>query len=105
MVEFDVMLSKDRVPLVFHNFKTSILAERPGLDRRVPIKIPIKDLTSAQIRALRHEFETTPRNGLREYIQRHLPEIIALGKLTPQPDANDNAAYLAYAFFVVIRSL
>ncbi len=54
MVEFDVHLSKDLVPVIYHNFElmTSVEAKRGGKDRLL-VKMPLKDLTLEQLQSLK----------------------------------------------------
>ncbi|XP_041369767.1 glycerophosphocholine phosphodiesterase GPCPD1-like [Gigantopelta aegis] len=53
MVEFDVMLTKDHEPLVFHDY-TVHLSYKKGFDEEAQLfEIPIKDLTLAQLHSMK----------------------------------------------------
>ncbi|KAK4297274.1 hypothetical protein Pmani_030296 [Petrolisthes manimaculis] len=54
MVEFDVQLSKDLVPVIYHDFHACIALKRKRQqDQSDILEIPIKDLTLAQLQALK----------------------------------------------------
>ncbi|XP_063853803.1 glycerophosphocholine phosphodiesterase GPCPD1-like isoform X3 [Scylla paramamosain] len=64
MVEFDVQLSKDLVPVIYHDFHACIaLKRKKEQDKTDLLEIPIKDLTLQQLQALkdvRHLTEGVP---------------------------------------------
>ena len=53
MVEFDVQISKDLVPVLYHNFEliTSI-AKKKG-DQKMLVQLPVKSLTLEQLQNLK----------------------------------------------------
>lgn len=53
MVEFDVQISKDLIPIIYHNFEliTSI-AEKKG-DKKMLVQLPLKTLTLEQLHNLK----------------------------------------------------
>lgn len=54
MVEFDVQLSKDLVPVIYHDFHACIaLKRKKEQDQTDLLEIPIKDLTLQQLQALK----------------------------------------------------
>lgn len=54
MVEFDVQLSKDLVPVIYHDFHACIaLKRKKEQDQTDLLEIPIKDLTLSQLQALK----------------------------------------------------
>lgn len=54
MVEFDVQLSKDLVPVIYHDFHACIaLKRKKEQDKTDLLEIPIKDLTISQLQALK----------------------------------------------------
>ncbi|KAG7170910.1 Glycerophosphocholine phosphodiesterase GPCPD1-like 1 [Homarus americanus] len=54
MVEFDVQLSKDLVPVIYHDFHACIaLKRKKEQDKTDLLEIPIKDLTLSQLQALK----------------------------------------------------
>ncbi|XP_069179920.1 glycerophosphocholine phosphodiesterase GPCPD1 isoform X2 [Procambarus clarkii] len=54
MVEFDVQLSKDLVPVIYHDFHACIaLKRKKEHDKTDLLEIPIKDLTLSQLQALK----------------------------------------------------
>jgi len=55
-VEFDVQLSKDKVPIIWHDFKVSILLRRKKRGEHRVHHIPVHELTSSQLKDLRVDF-------------------------------------------------
>lgn len=54
MVEFDVQLSKDLVPVVYHDFFVSIsLKRKKDIESMDMLEIPVKDLTLEQLHLLK----------------------------------------------------
>ncbi|XP_044014465.1 glycerophosphocholine phosphodiesterase GPCPD1-like isoform X1 [Aphidius gifuensis] len=54
MVEFDVQLSKDMVPVIYHDFHVSIsLKRKKQIDAMDMLEIPVKDLTLEQLHLLK----------------------------------------------------
>lgn len=54
MLEFDVQLSKDLVPVVYHDFHVCIaLKRKKGMDHSEMLEIPMKDLTLEQLHELK----------------------------------------------------
>lgn len=54
MVEFDVQLSKDMVPVIYHDFYVSIsLKRKKQIDAMDMLEIPVKDLTLEQLHLLK----------------------------------------------------
>jgi glycerophosphoryl diester phosphodiesterase len=51
-VEFDVQLSKDKVPVVYHDFQVAITLKRRGQEAELFV-VPVKDLTLPQLQSLR----------------------------------------------------
>lgn len=51
-VEFDVQLSKDKVPVVYHDFQVAIALKRKGQEAELFI-VPVKDLTLPQLQSLK----------------------------------------------------
>ncbi|UJR26189.1 hypothetical protein I4U23_007532 [Adineta vaga] len=51
-VEFDVQLSKDKVPVVYHDFQVAITLKRKGQEAELFV-IPVKDLNLPQLQSLR----------------------------------------------------
>ena len=58
-VEFDVQLSKDKVPVVYHDFQVAITLKRKGQQAEL-FAVPVKDLTLPQLQSLKiyHTSET-----------------------------------------------
>ena len=53
IVEFDVQISKDLVPVIYHNFElVTTVAKRKGGGSEY-ITMPLKNLTLAQLQALK----------------------------------------------------
>ncbi|CAF1210355.1 unnamed protein product [Adineta steineri] len=51
-VEFDVQLSKDKIPVVYHDFQVAITLKRKGQEAELFV-IPVKDLTLPQLQCLK----------------------------------------------------
>ena len=58
-VEFDVQLSKDKIPVVYHDFQVAITLKRRGHEAELFV-VPVKDLTLPQLQSLKiyHASET-----------------------------------------------
>lgn len=57
MVEFDVQLSKDMIPVIYHDFHVSISMKRKKqIDAMDMLEIPVKDLTLEQLHLLKVNF-------------------------------------------------
>ena len=55
-VEFDVMLSKDKVPVIWHDFKVSILLRKKTKGQHKVYHLPVHELTMSQLKDLRVDF-------------------------------------------------
>ena len=54
MVEFDVQLSKDLIPVIYHDFHVSIsLKRKKQIEAMDMLEIPVKDLTLEQLHLLK----------------------------------------------------
>jgi len=54
MVEFDVQLSKDLIPVIYHDFYVSIsLKRKKQIEAMDMLEIPVKDLTLEQLHLLK----------------------------------------------------
>lgn len=54
MVEFDVQLSKDHIPVIYHDFYVSIsLRRKKQIEAMDMLEIPVKDLTLEQLHLLK----------------------------------------------------
>ncbi|XP_011302442.1 glycerophosphocholine phosphodiesterase GPCPD1 isoform X2 [Fopius arisanus] len=65
MVEFDVQLSKDMIPVIYHDFHVSIsLKRKKQIDAMDMLEIPVKDLTLEQLHLLKvyHLAEAREKN-------------------------------------------
>ena len=51
-VEFDVQLSKDKVPVVYHDLQVAITIKRKGQEAELFV-VPVKDLTLPQLQSLK----------------------------------------------------
>lgn len=79
-VEFDVQLSKDKIPVVYHDFQVAITLKRKGHEAELFV-VPVKDLTLPQLQSLRiyHASKTKADEELDEDEQtiNSLPNTIA----------------------------
>jgi glycerophosphocholine phosphodiesterase GPCPD1 len=88
LVEFDVMLSKDLVPVLFHDFHVNI-----GLNQKAKqggglttLRIPVKDLTLKQLHELKisHEHEEPTEDPLESDLVEPFPTLqLALENVSP----------------------
>ncbi len=54
MVEFDVQMSKDLVPVVYHNFELMTAVESKKEEgQKILVKMPLKELTLEQLQSLK----------------------------------------------------
>lgn len=53
MVEFDVQLSKDLIPVIYHEFEVCALVQKRKGDKEVSVTMPIKSLTLEQLQELK----------------------------------------------------
>lgn len=51
-MEFDVQLSKDMVPVIYHDFHVCISLKRKKMNVEDMLEIPLKDLTLEQLQCL-----------------------------------------------------
>jgi glycerophosphocholine phosphodiesterase GPCPD1 len=59
-VEFDVQLSKDLVPIVYHDFHVCIsMKKKKHLDENDMLELPVKELTLDQLQLLKVSFYLT----------------------------------------------
>ncbi|CAM4750063.1 unnamed protein product [Rotaria magnacalcarata] len=67
-VEFDVQLSKDKVPVVYHDFQVAITLKRKGQEAELFV-VPVKDLTLPQLQSLKiyHASKTDVTKADEEY--------------------------------------
>ena len=56
MVEFDVQLSKDLIPVIYHEFEVCALVQKRKGDKEVSVTMPIKSLTLEQLQELKVRF-------------------------------------------------
>jgi len=52
MVEFDVMLTSDNIPVIFHDFMASVNLTSIDGKQSYPLKVPVTDLTIEELRTL-----------------------------------------------------
>lgn len=64
MVEFDVMVSKDLVPIVHHEFSVCVVT-KTKLNGEVMIDVPVKDLSLAELQGLRSHHPTEKERGVK----------------------------------------
>ena len=66
MVEFDVQVSKDLVPIVFHEFNLCVQTKtRKGGD--IMIDVPVKDLTLAELQGLKSHHPSEKEDGVKSF--------------------------------------
>ena len=86
-VEFDVLLTKDRIPVVYHDFKTRVSLEKAGSLLSDTFDLDVNQLTLAELRGLKLDFATTrKRKMFSQLLRERLPEILALRQGGDSPD-------------------
>lgn len=55
-VEFDVQLSKDMVPVIYHDFHVCISLKRKKVNKEDMLELPLKELTLEQLQCLKVYF-------------------------------------------------
>ncbi|RHY26373.1 hypothetical protein DYB32_007679 [Aphanomyces invadans] len=86
MVEFDVQLSKDCVPIVYHDFFFKAKLGTRVATATVMTKMGLHDLTLAELNQIewRHCVEPTP-SRLRSLVRKHMPSLVGRCRMpTPQ---------------------
>ena len=53
MVEFDIQLSKDKIPVIYHDFELCTTSLGKNGERKELIPMQLKNLTLAQLRGLK----------------------------------------------------
>ena len=64
-VEFDVQLTQDLVPVIYHDFHTCVFAERAAGGPSVPHKVFLKDLSLKDLRRLKLEHVKACKGGVK----------------------------------------
>jgi len=66
MVEFDVQVSKDLVPIVFHEFNLCVQTKtKKGGD--IMLDVPVKDLTLAELQGLKSHHPSEKEDGVKSF--------------------------------------
>ena len=53
IVEFDVQVSKDLVPVIYHNFELITSIQKKKGDQKMMVKMPLKNLTLEELHNLK----------------------------------------------------
>jgi len=78
-VEFDVLLTRDRIPVVYHDFKTRVSLERYGSRLTDYFDLDINQLSLKELQGLKLDFATTrKRKMFSQLLRERLPDILAL---------------------------
>jgi len=67
MVEFDVQVSKDLVPVLFHEFKICVQTRTKDGDGELMLEIPVKDLTLADMQRLKVHHPSEKEGGVKMF--------------------------------------
>jgi len=68
MVEFDVHLSKDLIPVIYHNFDLTTAVARKGEDEKsVLVRMPMRNLTLEQLHNLKIHHVEELQHGLKSF--------------------------------------
>ena len=67
MVEFDVQLSKDKIPVIYHDFEICTTSVSKDGQKRELITTQLKNLTLAQLRGLKIHHTSAIANGVKEF--------------------------------------
>lgn len=63
MVEFDVQLSKDKIPVIYHDFELCTTTVTKNGEQRELIPTQLKNLTLAQLKSLKIHHTSEKNNG------------------------------------------
>ena len=68
MVEFDVQLSKDLVPVIYHNFELYTAVQNKKGEQKMLVKMPMKNFTLKELQEMKvqkvhtFKFERLPKH-------------------------------------------
>lgn len=100
MVEFDVQLSKDLVPVIYHDFEVYVsLKRKKSLGENDMLRLPMKDLTLEQLHNLKVYHTVEGRDGRERFFDEDLIEHQPFPTLSDVLDALD----LSVGFNVEIK--
>lgn len=90
MVEFDVQLSKDMVPVVYHDLKVYVsLKKKRSLDENDMLELPMNELTLEQLKHLKVYHSAEGRSKQPKFFDEHLDEHQPFPTLADVLDAID----------------
>jgi len=69
MVEFDVQVSSDLVPVIYHEFTLCVQSKTKAGGSDIMLEVPVKDLTVAQLHGLKVHHPSEKSAGVKEFIE------------------------------------
>jgi len=73
MVEFDVQVSRDLVPCIYHEFEICVVTKTKE-NKEVMLEVPVKDLRLEELQGLRSHHPTERERGVKSFETDGLPE-------------------------------
>ena len=73
MVEFDVQVSKDLIPCIYHEFEICVVTKTKE-NKEVMLEVPVKDLRLEELQGLRSHHPTERERGVKSFETEGLPE-------------------------------
>ena len=73
MVEFDVQVSRDLVPCIYHEFEICVVTKTKE-NKEVMLEVPVKDLRLEELQGLRSHHPTERERGVKSFETEGLPE-------------------------------
>ena len=74
MVEFDVQLSKDKIPVIYHDFELCTTSVAKDGQKGELIPTQLKNLTLAQLRGLKIHHHSAIANGVKEFSEESIED-------------------------------
>lgn len=92
MVEFDVQLSKDLVPVIYHDLKVFVsLKKKKSLDENDMLELPMNELTLEQLKHLKVYHSVEGKTRQPKFFDEHLDEHQPFPTLADTLDAIDES--------------
>ncbi|XP_067928225.1 glycerophosphocholine phosphodiesterase GPCPD1-like [Watersipora subatra] len=104
-VEFDVMVSKDKVPVIWHDFKVSILLRKRIKGKHRVYHIPVHELLLSQIQELRVDFAKENADIDHTDMHESVDQLTSRNNLSPFPTLKEalDAVDEKIGFYVEVK--